>query len=228
MHINQDIESRDELLQTHKTGGRRWVRITLGVMVVALVGWYFLGGDAQQQSEVEDQNRLEMSGLTMEDGVSSGFRVPVTNDGSEEKTSGTPSTSSSSTAVIKKGDQARAAIKKLRAQGKIDLAGVFQRAERFRDEGMLVDAHLMYFFAAKQGHAESALMLGTMYDPEHALEIASVIEAPAWTQAHKWYLRAAEEGNETAQKRLEYLREQVERAAANGDPEASRLVLQWQ
>jgi TPR repeat protein len=136
---------------------------------------------------------------------------------------------SSSAAATKRGDQAREMIRKIRGrEGKVDLEELFHHAEQFRDEGLLVDAHLMYFFAAKQGHAESALVLGVMYDPEHTLEIPSVIEKPDWGQAHKWYFRAAEAGNEIARERLEYLRKQVERAAVEGDREAGRLVLQWQ
>ena len=223
MHINQGIESRDELRNLRKAGGRRWVRIALGVMVVALAGWYFLGGDIQHKLKVEDRNLSE----TLD--VSAAGRVSLAIDGVRDRSQEKSLETSLSAVVIKKGERAREMIKRTRDQGeKIDLSEMFHHAERFRGQGMLADAHLMYFFVAKRGHAESALVLGTMYDPKHALEVPSIIEEPSWTQAHKWYLRAAERGNKAAKKHLEYLRKQVDRAAIDGDPEAARLVLQWQ
>nr|VFJ49682.1 MAG: hypothetical protein BECKFM1743A_GA0114220_100753 [Candidatus Kentron sp. FM]VFJ69350.1 MAG: hypothetical protein BECKFM1743C_GA0114222_105192 [Candidatus Kentron sp. FM]VFK18683.1 MAG: hypothetical protein BECKFM1743B_GA0114221_105662 [Candidatus Kentron sp. FM] len=231
MHINQGIESRDES-DPQKAGGRRWVRAALWIMIVALAGWYFLGENAQRQSRIENRNQSGISGVpsTMENNSLSAIHTPSMNDEPQKESLENPPLTDPSPAVITgKGVQAREMIEKIRDQGEnADLKAVFNRAQQFRDEGMLVDAHLMYFFAAKQGHAESALVLGTMYDPEYALEVSSVIEEPDRVQAHKWYLRAAEGGSETAQQRLEYLRKQVERAAAKGDSEAGRLVLQWQ
>jgi len=188
-------------------------------MIVALVSWYFLE-DTQPEN---DQPGPDKSPTAKSD-ASGAFRVPLAIRGPGESSS-TPS--SSSTAMIG-GEQARDVINDLRDQGKeIDLGYVFRRAEQFREDGMPMDAYLMYFFAARRGHADSAMVLGIMYDPEHASKSTGVIE-PNWSQAHKWYLRAVEGGNQAAQARLEYLRKQVEHAAAKGDVEARRLVLQWQ
>lgn len=236
MHMNQGIETRDELLRPRKTGGRKWVKIALWVMVVVLAGWYFLGEETSRQPGAQGENRSGKQGsekhnlamdsrLAMGERISSALRAPEAGDEFRE---GDPE-AFPSTGAVKKGARARELIKSLRdREGKMDLDEAFRQAERLRDEGLLVDAHLMYFFAAKQGHAESALLLGTMYDPEHALEIPGVVEEPSWTQAHKWYLMAAEGGNEKAGERLQYLRKQVESAAAAGELEAARLLLQWQ
>nr|VFJ56237.1 MAG: hypothetical protein BECKFW1821B_GA0114236_102619 [Candidatus Kentron sp. FW] len=207
-------KSKHEPRELRQEGNRKWVRVSLWVMIIALVSWYFLG-DTQPKSDNQTQ-----SGES-----STAFRVPLT----AQETEKSSSISTLPFTSMINGKQARDIIKDLRAQGeKINLDDVFRRAEQFKSEGMMVDAHLMYFFSARQGHADSAMVLGTMYDPEHTLKAVGIIDEPNWGQAHKWYLRAAEGGNQAAKKRLQYLREQVEHAAAEGDPEASRLILQWQ
>nr|VFJ58716.1 MAG: hypothetical protein BECKDK2373C_GA0170839_106716 [Candidatus Kentron sp. DK] len=225
MHINQSIEPQDEELLLHppKTGGRRWVKVTLGIMVILLAAWYFLGGDGQKGSNTEAPDQQGRQNPATGGLAPSRHLIPlVVSEGGSK-----PSPSPLST-VARKGDKAREFIKTLRGrEGEIDLDGIFERAEQFKDEEMLVDAHLMYFFAAKQGHAESALILGSMYDPDHTLEIPNVVEDPSWTQAYKWYVKAADGGNEAARERLKYLRKEVERAAAKGNSEATRLILQW-
>ena len=66
-----------------------------------------------------------------------------------------------------------------------------------------------------------------MYDPEYHSAQSSIMDEPDASQAHKWYLRAAERGDSLATERLAHLRRRVERAAADGDPDAQRLALQW-
>jgi TPR repeat protein len=126
-----------------------------------------------------------------------------------------------------RGDLARAIIDELRSQGRVDLDQVYERAERFRSVGMLADAHLLYFFSARQGHAQSALALGRMYDPKTFSREASILEQPDATQAHKWYQVAARAGDAAAKRGLADLRARVERAAGQGDDDARRLTLQW-
>nr|VFK13504.1 MAG: hypothetical protein BECKLFY1418C_GA0070996_100364 [Candidatus Kentron sp. LFY] len=220
MHVDlHHAKLRHQLLEPHRENSRKWIRIVLLVMIVALIGWYFLG-DTRPKG---DNQRQLGKPPTAESDAQAAFRVPLAVRGS-----GKPTSTPSSTAVVG-GDQARDLIQNLRDEGKkIDLDNVFRRAGQFEREGMLVDAYLMYFFAARQGHADSAIVLGTMYDPNHGPKFAGIIDKPDWGQAHKWYLRALDGGNQAAQERLEYLRKQVEDAAAKGDVAASRLVLQWQ
>ena len=91
----------------------------------------------------------------------------------------------------------------------------------------LADAHLLHFFAAREGYAPSALVLGSTYDPKHHSETVSLIEEPDPAQAFKWYMKAAEGGEPVARERLDELREWVERAAREGDPGARRVLMQW-
>nr|VFK51835.1 MAG: Sel1 repeat [Candidatus Kentron sp. TUN] len=208
MRVNLRRTKSRRLLELRQEGSRKWVRIVLWVMIAALISWYFFG-DAQKKGDNQAQSDKSP---TME-GDTSGAPLPVFTSLPNGMVSG---------------EAARDLIENLRAQGRgIDLDYVFSRAEEFSNKGMLADAHLMYFFAAKRGHANSAMVLGTMYDPGYSPKPASIIDEPNWSQAHKWYLQAAEGGNQDAQKRLKYLRTQVENATVKGDLEASRLMLQW-
>ncbi len=140
----------------------------------------------------------------------------------------TPPTAVDSALDTARGDRARVVIAQLRKNGgEVDVDELFARAERFRGAGMLADAHILYFFAARRGHARSAMVLGTMYDPSYHSNITSIMDDPDLGQAHKWYLQAANGGDMVAKEHLHDLRARVERAAAGGDQEAARLRLQW-
>ena len=126
------------------------------------------------------------------------------------------------------GDRARAIIARLRAvNSEPEADEVFGFAEQLQSENQLDDAYLLYRFAARQGHAQAALALGSQADPAfHAPEI-SILPMPDPAQAYKWYRVAAAAGNEEAVTRLEDLREHVEQSAAEGDGPARRLMLRW-
>jgi TPR repeat protein len=54
-----------------------------------------------------------------------------------------------------------------------------------------------------------------------------LLAEPDAYQAYKWYSAALEHGSPEAQQRLEALRDWATQAAAQGNPEAERLLLQW-
>ena len=105
---------------------------------------------------------------------------------------------------------------------------MFDAAREAQANGELADAYLLYFFAAREGHAGAALALGTQADPASRDPGNSVFEAADLTQAHKWYQLAAEGGDAEARNRLADLRRRVEKMAAEGDPQAQRVALLWQ
>jgi len=131
--------------------------------------------------------------------------------------------------VTNGGDRARAFIYELRANGGQDDADVaFAEAERMQGAGNLEDAYLLYRFAARQGQAQAALILGTQADPAFHSEETGYLPEPDPAQARKWYSVAAAAGNEEAALRLQGLHQQVQQDAAAGDKQARRLLLQWQ
>ena len=133
------------------------------------------------------------------------------------------------TTILRAGDRARAVIARLRAENAApDPDEVFAQAEQLQRESQLDDAYLLYRFAARQGHAQAALVLGSQADPAFYTSEISILPKPDLEQAHKWYRVAAAAGNEEAVTRLQRLRERVEQSAAEGNGPASRLMLQWQ
>ena len=125
------------------------------------------------------------------------------------------------------GDHAREIIARLR-NGADDPASVaFAEAQSQREAGRTEDAYLLYFFAAKRGHGEAALALGTQTDPAYFTPENGVSEQADPAQAYKWYRMAADRGNTEAERRLAALLQRVSKDAMAGDEKARRLMLQW-
>ena len=124
---------------------------------------------------------------------------------------------------------ARTIVAQLRAEDTEPEPGeLFAQAERLQSEGQLEDAYLLYRLAARRGHAQAALVLGTQADPAFYTADTSVLPEADSQQAYKWYSAAATAGNDEAVERLQQLREHVEQSAAAGDVTAQRPMLQWQ
>jgi TPR repeat protein len=131
--------------------------------------------------------------------------------------------------VLREGDRARVFIAELRAESaEPDADVVFAEAEQQQSDGNVDDAYLLYRFAARQGHAQAALVIGTQADPAYHTATGSVLPEPNSGEAYKWYSMAAAAGNEEAKLRLRELRDQVQEAAMAGDEQARRVMLQWQ
>jgi len=128
-----------------------------------------------------------------------------------------------------RGDSARDIIGVLEADvDGVDYAEAYRRAEEFRSNDRMADAQLLYFYAARGGHAPAAFALATFYDPNHHSPDSSFMDEPDPFQAYKWYSEAQEAGNENAAARLDELRAWAEQAAAAGSADAERLLLQWE
>jgi hypothetical protein len=121
---------------------------------------------------------------------------------------------------------ARDLISKLDTSKPADLDRAFIAAQRYKNNGQLEDAYLLYFYAARAGHGKAALTLAQQADPAHFEPGGLYPEADAG-QAYKWYKKAAEIGEPQATRALQALRSTVEAAATNGDNRAQRLILQW-
>jgi TPR repeat protein len=127
---------------------------------------------------------------------------------------------------LDRGDNARDFIARLET-GNVNYDDAFDRAQDFRAEGQLADAQLLYFYAARSGHADSAFQLASAYDPNHHDPAASLLPEPDAFQAYKWYTQALEGGVDEARARLDALRDWAEREAQTGNAEAEQLLLQW-
>ena len=131
--------------------------------------------------------------------------------------------------AAERGDSAREIINRLQeAPGEPDYAEAHARAEELQSEGRLSDAQLLYFFAARGGHAPAAYQLATMYDPNHHAPETSLVDEPDPFQAYKWYVAARDAGHDQAGQRLSELRAWAEQAGGEGNADAERLLLQWE
>jgi len=127
------------------------------------------------------------------------------------------------------GSSARAIIAKTKeTKEPADLEQIFKSAQEFEADAMLADAHLLYFFAARQGHSAAAQVLAKMHDPAYHSKQTSIMDEPDLAQAYKWYRQAAKGNDATAKKDLNNFRAQVEQLAASGNIEAKQLSFQWQ
>jgi len=109
-----------------------------------------------------------------------------------------------------------------------ELDAAYERALELQAAGQLDDAQVLLFFGARQGHAPSAFAYAEMNDPNHHSAEKSLLPEPDAFQAFRWYSAARDGGIESAAARLDALHEWAQKAAAAGDAEAERLLLQWE
>lgn len=124
------------------------------------------------------------------------------------------------------GGAARSLIRDLRANPPFDLERAFRAGQAFEAEQRRDDAYLMYFFAAREGHGPSALLLARQVDPA-TFNSDGLLAEPDELQANKWYQLASRSGEPGAAEALEALRSRVEQQALAGDQRARRIMLQW-
>jgi hypothetical protein len=131
--------------------------------------------------------------------------------------------------LVPPGMRARQYIEQLRAAGEpYPLSQAFEKAEKFRGEGNLADAHLLYFFAARENHLPSIMTMGEMSDPILFRAEDSLLDHADAIQAYKWYHKAAQMGQPSASGRLDELGRWASEAAATGNSEAAQLLLNIQ
>lgn len=128
---------------------------------------------------------------------------------------------------VERGDSARDAIAALQERDQVDYGSAYSQAREFEADGRLADAQLMYFFAARGGHAPSAFQLGTLNDPSYHDPASSLLPDPDPFQAYKWYSQALQGGVDEARERLQSLHDWAESEARAGNTQAEQLLLQW-
>jgi len=128
-------------------------------------------------------------------------------------------------AIRNEGDAARNYL--AQAGEGLTASAVYARAREFWSQRQFGDAWLLYFKAAKDGHAEAAMALAEQADPRYFKADATVLSQPDVVQAHKWYLQAQRNGSEQAGQRLQQLLADLEKSAQAGDEQAAVLLETW-
>jgi hypothetical protein len=131
-------------------------------------------------------------------------------------------------APIPAGKRARDFISQLRKQGKpYPLDEVMAKAAMFTSEGSLADAHLMYFFAAKEGDVDAMMVMAEMSDPTMFRAEDNLLDEPDAVQAYIWYTQSLQNGFEPARERLENLHQWANAEARYGNTAAQQLLLNF-
>ncbi len=126
-------------------------------------------------------------------------------------------------------EDARSLVSRLRDGSlTLDDGQIMQQVAEYEESERLTDAYLLLFYAAREGNGQAAFALASLYDPNHFKPGNELLASPDVYQAHKWYLKAEKQQLPEARKRLQKLRSTVESRARSGDPDAQRLLLNWQ
>ncbi len=176
------------------------------VIVIGLILFVFLGGDRR---DVSVPDKVEDSPVVAT--VSS-------SEGTIERSM-----------LLPPGMRAREYIAQIRTAGKpYPLAQVYDKAQDFQHEGSLADAHLLYFFAARENHLPAIMVMARLSDPVLFQAENSLLDEADAIQAFKWYSKAAELGQPAAAESIGKLRQWAQDAAATGNPEAMQLLFNIQ
>ena len=131
--------------------------------------------------------------------------------------------------LVPPGMRARQYVGQLREAGApYPVAEIYARAERYLAEGSLADAHLLFFFAARENHLPAIIKLAEMSDPVRFRIEDSLLDHADVIQAYKWYSKAAELGHEGAAERIAGLQRWAVAEAESGNRNARQLLLNFQ
>jgi hypothetical protein len=185
----------------------------IALVVIGLILFVFLGGD--REDPLAPPEIVEVGDLEFDEGEAE----------SSETAAGTINRS----LLVPPGMRAREYIDQLRSAGKpYPLSQVYERAQAYQGEGSLADAHLLYFFAAREAHLPAMMAMAEMADPQLFRAQDSLLDQADLVQAHKWYSKAAQQGHPEAAARLDALRTWATAAAAAGNAEARQFLLNFQ
>lgn len=200
----------------------------IALVVVGLILFVLLGGergDVPGKAEIERPPVLE-NFVTGPDGTDAEAGADsATRDDTDAASTGAIDRA----LLVPPGMRAREYIEQLRSAGKpYPLSQVFDKAQGFRVDGSLADAHLLYFFAARENHLPSIMTMGEMSDPLRFRAEDTLLDQADAIQAWKWYQKAAQQDHPLAVQRLDELGQWARDASAAGDSSARQLLLNIQ
>jgi len=182
------------------TKRRRSTMIWIGLIVVGLILFMFLGVD----------RGLQVPAVT--EVVQENKRVEI-----ERRQ------------LIPPGLRAREYIAEVRAGGEpYPLANIFEKGSSFQEQGNLADAHLLYFFSAREEYIPAIMKMGEMADPTLFRAEDSLLDEADAIQAYKWYKKAVALGHTPAANGINNLKQWANEASIMGNPDARQLMLNFE
>lgn len=200
--------------------------IWISLVVIGLIIFVFLSGDRDLRLPGSNSGEARETSTEARETASTAIAsVEATTTIEGDGTAGTIERS----LLIPPGMRAREYIKDLRDQGKpYPFAKIYEKAQKYMQEGSLADAHLLYFFAAREDHVPSIMKLAEMADPTLFRAEDALMDDADVIQAYKWYRKAAEMGHQPASERVDGLHQWASNAAKDGNPHARQLLLNFQ
>jgi TPR repeat protein len=148
----------------------------------------------------------------------------ITEDSASSDTGGTIDRS----LLVPPGMRARQYIEQLRVDGEpYPLPEIFAKADQYQLQGSLADAHLLYFFGAREGHLPAIMKMGELSDPNLFLAQDSLLDQADAIQAYKWYRKAALMGHQPAADRIINLHQWAQTESMLGNSTAQQLLLNF-
>lgn len=131
--------------------------------------------------------------------------------------------------LIPPGMRARQYIVEIRAGGEpYPLASIFEKGSSFQEQGNLADAHLLYFFSAREDYIPAIMKMGEMADPILFRAENSLLDRADAIQAYKWYRKAVALGHDPATVGLNNLMQWASTESIMGNPDARQLMLNFE
>jgi TPR repeat protein len=130
--------------------------------------------------------------------------------------------------LIPPGMRARQYIAEIRKKGvPYAFAIIYDKGSSFQNEGSLADAHLLYFFSAREGYIPAMMKMGEMSDPTLFRAENSLLDHADAIQAYKWYQKAAAQGHAPATDGVNNLLQWAIAESKSGNPDARQLLLNF-
>ncbi len=192
-------------LNEPETSSRRNPLLWIALVVIALIVFVFVSGD---RGDTMSASKPEVASADSADSTSSG--------------------NIDRSLLVPPGMRARQYVDQLRADGKpYPLPQVFEKAQKYLQEGSLADSHLLYFFAAREEHLPAIMRMGEMSDPTLFRAEDSLLDHADVIQSYKWYQKAATLGHQAAAERIDSLQQWAVAEAEAGNPYARQLLLNF-
>ncbi len=130
--------------------------------------------------------------------------------------------------LIPPGMRARQYIAEIRKKGvPYPFASIYDKGSSFQNEGSLADAHLLYFFSAREGYLPAMMKMGEMSDPTLFRAENSLLDHADAIQAYKWYQKAAAQGHAPGTDGVNNLLQWAIAESKSGNPDARQLLLNF-
>lgn len=199
----------------HRPNKRRWIILGAAVAVFIAVGFLlwlvFRGEDAPEPEPLKVTKPSEPSQPT---------KLPRMANLPPQEPAPKPITPSyTPTAPLL--EQVREAMR-----NGIDPDAAVALAKSLPDEPERADAaFILWEYAAEEGNAEAALIVGRYFDPTYTGDSGTIIKDPA--VAYEWYQTALAGGQPPAKNHLSDLKKWAQQQADQGSGEARALLKEW-